>query len=139
METITYERALRALNQAVATKGHDYVYRKEEMPEGGCWNVNEDGTEPSCIVGHALAWLGVPLECMTGSVRGASIPVLDSSLTRRGIIGTSREAVDLLSEAQVNQDKGVSWGESVARAYLGTRWTNEGRVDIFDDLEFDPR
>lgn len=121
MQTVTYELALRGLNEAVAAKGHAFVYDTRAESETGCWNVNQAGTEPSCIVGWALAWLGVPLECMSGTRRGVSIQSLKGFLERDGVIALDEDAFILLLTVQSHQDQAMPWGEAVTRVHLGDK------------------
>jgi hypothetical protein len=118
MQTITYEMALRALNEAVKAKGHDYVYPRA-WQSGGCYNVTLDG-EPDCIVGWALVWLGVPGEWFlqdTGR-RDAGATTACNLLRMEGIFDVTHEAAEFFSQVQRRQDRGASWGEAVTMSHL---------------------
>lgn len=124
MKEITYDDALRALNEAVKAKGYNHVYEREGQ-FAGCYNVTLHG-EPGCIVGHALVWLGVPAEWFLerdengDSRRGSSARPVCSMLRRGGLLNVTDEALELFAEAQTRQDSGVTWGEAVTKAHLGT-------------------
>lgn len=94
----------------VAAEKPDYVY-----PEQYC--QYQHGGKPSCIVGHALHRLGVPVE---------SLKFFDEKNSGGGVLawGLPNEFPDLiemdseaslfaLSEAQEAQDNRVPWGEAV--------------------------
>lgn len=130
MQTIEYDDALRALNQAVADKGYGYVYPRDERG-GFCYNVWEGN--PDCIVGHALSWLGVPVEWFTEAREGShwgrendSAYDVCTTLAVSNMFNLTEEARDLLADVQRLQDEGVPWGEAVTRAHLST--------DVFEAL-----
>lgn len=130
MQTIEYDDALRALNQAVADKGYGYVYPRDERG-GHCYNVWEGN--PDCIVGHALVWLGVPVEWFTKAREGHlwgrendSAYDVCTTLAVSNMFNLTEEARDLLADVQRLQDEGVPWGEAVTRAHLST--------DVFEAL-----
>lgn len=119
MRTITYEDALRALNQAVADKGYDHVY--ERSWNGYCYNVWEG--QPACIVGHALIFLGVPIEWFAKDTRdNDAVGDVCHVLFMEGMFEITDEALHLLGMAQTYQDGGLTWGVSVTRAHLGQEW-----------------
>lgn len=114
---ITYDKALEALNAAVAERGADFVYPDEERHEGvTCQYRKPDGTG-SCIVGMALILLGVPAEEIPAwGTPGQSSFDLLWELRERGIITFDRAASDLFSEVQDRQDCGTPWGQAVTEA-----------------------
>jgi hypothetical protein len=120
MKTVTYEDALRALNEAVKAKGYDYQYPVGDA--GGCWNVTETG-EPDCIVGWALVWLGVPaewfLEGARDDRRGMGAVSVCPLLRNTGVLDITDEAFALFRDAQARQDGGIEWGRSVVQSHLG--------------------
>lgn len=131
MQTIEYDDALRALNQAVADKGYGYVYPRDDRPGGSCFNVWEGN--PDCIVGHALVWLGVPVEWFTEAREGShwgrendSAYDVCTNLAVSDMFNVTDEARDLLAHVQRLQDEGVPWGEAVTMAHLS--------VDVFEAL-----
>jgi hypothetical protein len=104
---VTLDDALTAVRKAVDEKGADYVYGAEhdfciyaEQVEGVA--------QPRCIVGHALAYLGVPLSFLAN-------PEL-IHITARGLPGelakigyrVEPEAIGVLDQAQNVQDQSVS-------------------------------
>lgn len=116
MKTITHDDALRALNEAVKVKGYDFVYDRREG--NSCYNVWNG--KPDCIVGHALVWLGVPIEWFEEESRandGAYDVCNALSLDEMFVVGD--DALDLFREVQDSQDNQVPWGEAVTRAHLG--------------------
>lgn len=125
MKTIEYGDALRALNQAVADKGYGYVYPRADRPGGFCYNVWEGN--PDCIVGHALVWLGVPVQWFEqGSRANDAAYEACSNLFVSDMFNLTDEARELLGDVQRLQDEGVPWGEAVTRAHLS--------VDVFEAL-----
>lgn len=128
MNVTGYDEALRALNEAVRMKGHDYVdkFAKEGLT---CQNIigsKVEGYLPSCIVGTALVWLGVPAEWFAEvGCYSTSIEPLSERLAGAEILHLSRAAVALMSRAQTAQDSKETWGDAVVRAHLH---------DTFDDL-----
>lgn len=122
MRTITREEALHALNMAVASKGPNYV-DKDAAAGLICRNVvkAEDGTwVPSCIVGTALVYLGVPPEWFEmARCTSVSIATVAIRLVERDLLNIEEAAIELMVEAQTAQDNKQTWGDAVARAYLG--------------------
>jgi hypothetical protein len=121
MQTITYETALRALNEAVKAKGYDHRYEREEF--GGCYNVTING-DPDCIVGWALIWLGVPAEWFTGSDpregdrRGAGAGTVCHMLRKDDMLNVTDAAMELFRRVQARQDAVCAWGEAVTIGHL---------------------
>lgn len=130
MRTITREEALHALNEAVAMKGPDYV--DIDAANGRtCRNVRRehDGTwVPSCIVGTALVWLGIPVEWFVeDDCKAVSIATVAYRLRRAGLMDIPGDVLGFLGDVQMRQDQNHSWGESVAMTVLGR--------DVFKGLE----
>ena len=112
------EETIAMARKAVEERGEDWVYPKEgqewrfEGP-GDDWNGacryaladDSDEPKPACIVGHVLHQVGV-LEDFADSQRSSA--ALDIPFTR--------EAAHFLNLAQIDQDSGYSWGESVRHA-----------------------
>jgi hypothetical protein len=139
-KTITAETALELLRKARNEKGSDYKYEAIERDSGGTCVYTTPDNEPSCIVGHALAYAGVPLSVLHAiDYGGATVtikndydeyertyelgmddtPISDAEvldwLERNGY-ELSSGAVDLFRIAQAAQDAGNTWGEAVHRA-----------------------
>jgi hypothetical protein len=99
------------LRRAVSGKGAPYTY-----PSGHVCvyaTKTSDGFDPQCLVGYALATLGVPLRLMFELGNQANAIFLASALSEHGFDLTPR-AVQLLTVAQRIQDKGRSWGAALA-------------------------
>lgn len=128
MRTITREEALRALNEAVASKGYDYV-DKDAAAGRACRNIRkqDDGTHvPSCIVGTALVWLGIPVEWFIEYDCGAvSVTTVADRLHGANLVTIPEDVLDFLADAQTKQDQKHPWGEAVVYAYLGWNGFNE--------------
>lgn len=116
MRQITADDALEALRTAVKGR-EDYVYPWWEAGGSRACKYVRDGA-PSCLVGHALHALGIPLDTLT---------VLDSYQNGSGVAagtlpqhlpsGTlTVEAAGVFGAAQTAQDTGESWGEALASA-----------------------
>lgn len=135
---IDRNKAIELLEKALEEKGPDYVY---ERIDGGCVYVSNG--QPSCIVGHALAYAGVPIETIStfdeagkgdgpySWVDGSSINDLavhneyayeevvqehEKTVLEANDIELDDEAITVFKVAQTNQDYLTSWGESVERA-----------------------
>jgi hypothetical protein len=138
--TITEAKAIELLREVV--EGHeDYVYQK---PEGVkvCVYTGRNN-EPSCIVGHALAKAGVPLEVLHaidfgGAVyvnhwdkdeperttdEGEELPngtgINDSEVLYwlgKNDVHIDARARGIFAAAQREQDSGTTWGGAFARA-----------------------
>lgn len=122
--TINAENALTLLAAVVAEKGEEYRYPGAD--DGNCSYTNADGT-PSCIVGHVLKKLHVPLDKVRafewdedGSIRESTAvsgilgewgPYADSVSAK-----ADHNAVIILQAAQSKQDDGSTWGEALAYA-----------------------
>lgn len=121
MLTIDRADAIRGLRAAVANKGSYYVYRQRPMYV----MRNEDGSlTGACIVGCALAALGVPLELMFHGYNHGSAGILAMDLRRKGVHITD-DALACFYAAQAIQDRGcdatffvgpTSWGAALAAA-----------------------
>lgn len=127
MQVITDEAALRALNEAVRVKGHDYVDKQAKIG-ATCQNVVRvpgSTTEwmPSCIVGTALVWLGVPVEWFPDNdCYSQSIHPVSDKLRAAGLLDIDNQALALFAHAQSLQDSKAAWGDAVVEAHLGVDW-----------------
>lgn len=118
MNVIEYADALRALNHAVALKGYNFVYQRPEE-ESACWNVWKG--EAHCIVGHALVFLGVPVEWFDqNSVARSTAEDVCELLNAQSHMPLefTHAALVLFMSVQGNQDNGMPWGEAVTREHL---------------------
>jgi len=117
MKHITKEDALRALEEAVAEKGEDYIYQYTDSddPRNSICLYVYDGA-PSCIAGDALHRLGIPLSAFEDH-EGDTI----DKVALRVDWPLHVDAVDVLYEAQCVQDGGRSWGEALAAAREAVR------------------
>lgn len=106
--TLTLEQARELLHRAVAEKGADYVYTSRKNPQFAQCVYVENG-QPSCIIGHVVNYLGVPLDAIKEGVGP------DQVLSDAGITAESTTA-KLLHHAQLQQDQGIPWGQAVAIA-----------------------
>lgn len=119
MHVVEYEEALRGLNEAVKTKGYDYIYPRRERLY--CYNVWQG--QPDCIVGWVMVWLGVPVEWFEEEHRDTDdVGDTCKALHLEGRFEFTEEARDLLGKVQISQDNGMAWGEAVTRAHLGDEW-----------------
>jgi hypothetical protein len=118
METLTYDEVVELLERAVAERGEDYVYPKEDMcPEFALNSVCQYfvGSRPSCIIGQVLAYKGITAEQVT-EFEGRGGPAV---VQRFFDIDDSTQV--LIYEVQSRQDDGLPWGEALAnaRAFVG--------------------
>lgn len=110
MISLTYDRAVQLLNDAVKEKGHDYVYPSR----GECVYI-KDG-KPSCIVGHVLVAAGLPVIAFggcSGEMRHNSAGIRHLSKVLE--LDMDHDTVELLREVQWSQDNGTPWGQAVAQ------------------------
>lgn len=124
MQVITYEAALRALNEAVRVKGHDYVDEQAKIG-ATCMNVvlTDGNWVPSCIVGTALVWLGVPVDWFPANeCYSESIHPVSGKLRAAGLLDINSQALALFVHAQGLQDGKATWGDAVVEAHLGVDW-----------------
>lgn len=115
---LTGEGALGVLRLVVFEKGNGYVYPRAEDEVDTCRNF-KDG-QPSCIVGHVFARLGVTYELAVAAAMNGSMGAY-SSIRNLGSYGWtdwtfSPEAQNALTSAQSWQDRGSTWGEALAAA-----------------------
>lgn len=125
MIEITRDIAKAALEAAMDEKGKDFVYKKPEgvkTPFDACLYVH--GNEPGCIVGHVLYALGVPLERMAAHESDTAMTLL-KALHDEGLVRRTAAADLMLHDAQVEQDSGKSWGNSVQVAISRTNWGDD--------------
>lgn len=114
---LTGEGALGLLRLVVFEKGEGYVYPNSVNRVEGCRNF-EDG-QPSCIVGHVFAKLGVTYDdAVNASIDGTKgVRWSTNCLEKSGFEWSfSRNAIKVLSSAQSWQDRGATWGEALAAA-----------------------
>lgn len=124
MITFTEQDALNGLRQAATGRGASYTY-----PSFRCVYVdNVNGAlEPSCMVGYALACMGVPLRLVYESgCNPSSIHQLSRWLSCFGY-HFNDEAIAVLGAAQEVQDRGASFAGCgcmvcVAVAARGNTW-----------------
>lgn len=111
--------ALVAEVRRLAAERPDFVYEKQttdEWASGVCLYVHQDeqqGLVAGCLIGHALANLGVPLESLREFDRSGDDTSADALLPKFGVSGT----VTLWAmHAQLEQDEGQPWGRAVKLA-----------------------
>jgi len=111
------------LHKVVESKGSDYFYPEYYDSGLGCYYA-KDG-EPSCIVGHVLFELGVPVSAMTysedetepsGNLSSGTVSTLFETLNGEYGIYFTPAARHALSAAQATQDARFTWGEALAQA-----------------------
>lgn len=105
----TAEDAIQALRDSVdaAPEGPNFVYT-----HATCTYVDLDGRTPSCLVGHALVRLGVPIDVLT------ELDAKDDSAADNLYdfgIGDERASL-IFSAAQQLQDASHPWGDALAAA-----------------------
>jgi hypothetical protein len=104
-ELLSYDRTVELLHEVIAEKGENFVYR-EPGDSDACLYAH--GDEPGCLVGQVLFRAGVPMEDIAALDKAASTDV--ASLAAEFERWMPRSAVDLLSDAQNQQDGGATWG-----------------------------
>lgn len=130
MPEFTYEDALLALRNQVAKKGALHVYEKplhrdvfakvdpEDQTAMHCVNWTLDG-QPSCIVGHVVADLGL---IPTSDVKRRALARSSAQGLLHGLgVPVTLKAALLLARVQDKQDSGVPWGLAVERGVEAVR------------------
>jgi hypothetical protein len=138
------EQAVALLERAVAEKGADYEYQPVPHPNRGTQCQYQFDGAPSCIVGHALVYAGVPVETLVKLdkadewwneeheaadniddeerdwhyVDATDIETLADAgvLTEVAGIRLTPEAEKIFLAAQQKQDSKVQWGKAVEAA-----------------------
>lgn len=132
--TITLEQAKKALHEAVEQKGADYVYQSPDsyLEECAYSTTPDQGSAPSCIVGHVIAKLDPETfakivetewsfnEGDQDNEWGSSTPAHWDVYTRSvgELTGefpdlfADPDTVNLMAQAQYYQDVGHTWGEA---------------------------
>lgn len=130
---LTLSAVQKALDDAVALKGEDYVYPSSDCAYSTNPALGEQA--PSCIVGYVLnalepevfkevarrEWkpdpsLGVYVDEYGYAVDSTTVEGLRDRWGIRAFDDAEDGVVELLYEAQSNQDSGNTWGYSVALA-----------------------
>lgn len=109
MITPTVEQVTATIKAVVEEFGADYVYPYAAAPADCRYTeYDENGpTAPSCIAGHVLHRLGVPLDELR-QWEGNNIHGLQENY-----INLPAGAYEGLSAAQEAQDGGKTWGEAL--------------------------
>jgi hypothetical protein len=126
--TFTTETVSKAIHEAVADKGPDYVYPGWESI--GCtYGEGQFGGDyaPSCIVGHVIAALDIEAfkviaeaETLAGESCGVSLInqgwdyIAEDGEETTPNLGIPPEAEGALALAQTAQDGGLTWGEALS-------------------------
>lgn len=138
---LTLAKAHELIDAAVAEKGAEYVY--PGSAHGACTYVDvsypddyledvdsEPLCEKGCIVGNAfITAFDLDMEelrHLAVNDEGAH-SFIEWLKGREHISGYDRDALEFLAKVQVNQDKGVTWGEAVEKAKAGLHWDSYGR------------
>lgn len=135
------------LMQAVADRGHDFVYERvspsaqclyvhgrTRMIDGQTQNVPESEWTPGCIVGLALKTAGIALSDMA-PCEGNSSSELINILTRKEKIQVSDAARRIFTAAQSAQDDGRTWGYAVMTALRDAARSGEMYQEQAEELE----
>jgi hypothetical protein len=115
---LTGEAAVMMLRKVVFEKGADFVYPQAQMGQS-CVNFTDDGN-PSCIVGHVLADLGLTyFQAMEAKIVDSGVFIVSHALDGMNFPWEiSVPARKVLATAQNFQDAGYTWGDSLAKAEM---------------------
>lgn len=105
MNDITVADIVRATRE-VAAERPDFVY-VSPLLSGYC--VYTHNGEPSCLFGHALLRLGLPMSCLEELSTNVAIATACRQLNIPLTDGEARS----LADVQHAQDNGVPWGEAI--------------------------
>lgn len=128
---ITFVRACKLLDEAMALKGPDYVYPR--FPEGGdyaCVNftpaAGEEGWAPSCLIGHVWNLLGLnPDTCATPSDARLLYTGSALAVAERFSLKLTPKARAVFVAVQYAQDQGTPWGAAIdqsRRVVAASEW-----------------
>lgn len=102
MRRVGRDEAIELLERAVAEKGGDY---KNPV----CVLFEDDGP-PCCLIGHALAYLGVGFEHHVSTFAGH---YQSYDVRKAGIADLNDEATRVFEIAQGSADSDKTWGETL--------------------------
>jgi hypothetical protein len=115
---IDLDTAKNLIEKAIADKGEDYVYPRAVLAAEGmkaCEYFEPDETTgavvPSCIVGYALAYIGVEAEDL-GNENGGTV----WDMVTEADLAIDIDAANFWMNVQQLQDRGVPWGQAYAQA-----------------------
>ncbi|AGY47121.1 hypothetical protein CN1A_12 [Clavibacter phage CN1A] len=117
MKNINLNNVIELLEAAVDKKGREYV-DPDALSHTRC-SYAKDGA-PSCIVGHVLVDLGVPVEELTDSGLGEVSELFNDNdpyyveIVSR--VTATGPALEVLSKAQAVQDQQGTWGDALDSA-----------------------
>lgn len=126
LATLTYEKAKKILLDMAADRP-DYVYPKVRVNPAdttaqSCAYFDPQTHEPSCIVGHVMAAIGITRHDLAVH---ENVDMTIFTLARERHLEMDFAAKSLLMRAQGSQDDGVTWGQAVDDAIAFT----EGRFE----------
>lgn len=116
---ITLDMVLEAIDHAVGVRGADYVDPATgQVSPGECKYVR--GGAPSCIIGTALAHLGVPLEVLE-EIDDSDDPTVGGGedflqILHEADVTFAPHVRPVLAVAQITQDSGRTWGQAQDKA-----------------------
>ena len=111
---ITEEEFTVAIEKAVADKGEDYVYNVPDDAKKSCVYVY--GGQPSCLIGQALANMGLPLDSRWDDLSSSS-----ASHILRLFFDTPDTVIHAATRAQNTQDRMETWGEALKEYKLALK------------------
>lgn len=113
---ITNEEFIRAMREAVAQRGKDWVYPKGQKgwvvqssytDDDSCVYVRTDEDSCGCLIGQALHLAGVELQWLRAREGLSAYAVLRDLHLSEGVAAAAWDA-------QIDQDMGKAWGEVLA-------------------------
>lgn len=107
---ITREDVINELPGIIEQEGRDFVYEK---PRGSLYCVNVFEGKGSCLIGRYLISKGVPADFFlsTNSI-STGIGQLSENPEFQHYITMDADAMELLTDIQINQDQGTRWGDA---------------------------
>ena len=129
MKKISYDEALALLERAIEENGPETTVDPTGCtyfvpPEGDMYAAPEADAKPSCILGHALSYLGVTPDQLRRTPTGLVANVQTIwTLQQEGMLGQlgielDPQAYQLWYGVQNSQDCSIPWGEALQRAKL---------------------
>lgn len=119
MIEITFDSAVKAMQEAIELKGPKYAYVNPNGVETGdgamCFYVDTARNAPSCAVGHVLHAHGVSIDDLRGVEMEDATGAL-GSLEEDEILVCENRAINLLQDIQYTQDRGMTWADSLAES-----------------------
>ena len=111
MFKVTRDAFVKAIEEAVEKEGADKCFPRNDE---GCRYFDEDG-KPVCIVGHALAIMGMePFDVGASANSQRFYALADENHFTHSVDVEDQCLIDAIDAAQREQDDGATWGHALS-------------------------